>query len=292
MRIEKKDTHILLTPEEDSFEDSHHSFSKETDILMKAHIIIQLSDNLNTDEKEICLFLDIATEKKKNSTSFIVVATGIDASAVELETPIPRRTLKAPLPLREEDIQREEVAEEDVSEPEVEVVPVLEVEVAATAQAGEELSMFDVPEFDQTATEPVKSEPAEVVAEMPVAPAQDDLPEPMYQHQEEAENIEHLPDPIEAVEPSEATYRRLQQAVEKEPMVDPRESLRPALQPEEPKRGVLGGFISRMTGGQAEDGYHDEDSARAEPSFQDEVEQMSPSDDQVEVPAFLRRQAN
>ena len=221
-----------------------------------------------------------------------VVATGIDASAVELETPIPRRTLKAPLPLREEDIQREEVAEEDVSEPEVEVVPVLEVEVAATAQAGEELSMFDVPEFDQTATEPVKSEPAEVVAEMPVAPAQDDLPEPMYQHQEEAENIEHLPDPIEAVEPSEATYRRLQQAVEKEPMVDPRESLRPALQPEEPKRGVLGGFISRMTGGQAEDGYHDEDGARAEPSFQDEVEQMSPSDDQVEVPAFLRRQAN
>lgn len=78
MRIEKKDTHILITPDEDSFEDFYRSFSKETDILMKEHIIIQLSDNLNTDEKEISLFLDIVAEKKKNSTSFIVVATGID----------------------------------------------------------------------------------------------------------------------------------------------------------------------------------------------------------------------
>ena len=216
-----------------------------------------------------------------------VVATGIDASAVELETPIPRRTLKAPLPLREEDIHQE--AEVEVApEPVVETEPMVEPEpaVAASLDDAEELSMFDVPDFDQT-TAP---EPIPAVAEVS-EPVADELPEPMYQHQAEAENIEHLPEPVEAAEPSEATYRRLQQAVEKEPEIDPRETLRPALQPEEPKRGVLGGFISRMTGGQTDDGYHDEE-ARAEPSFQDEVEQMSPSDDQVEVPAFLRRQAN
>ncbi|MEM7241202.1 MAG: cell division protein FtsZ [Pseudomonadota bacterium] len=214
-----------------------------------------------------------------------VVATGIDASGIELETPIPRRTLKAPLPLREEDIHQEaEVAE--VPAAPVEPDPIPEPAVAESPENAEELSMFDVPEFDQNAPEPLP-----MVAEAAQEPVPEEMPEPMYQHQAVAENIEHLPEPEQIPEPSEATYRRLQQAVEKEPEVDPREALRPAFQAEEPKRGVLGGFISRMTGGQTDDGYHDED-GRAEPSFQDEVEQMSPADEQVEVPAFLRRQAN
>ena len=199
-----------------------------------------------------------------------------------MEAPIQRRSLKAPLPLREEDLHTETEAVEEVSfteevameEPDTWDEPEAVEEVAAAS--GQEMSMFDVPNFDQN----------DAVAE------EDTLPEPAYRPQEVAENIEH---PIEEsnvqeIQPSEATYRRLHEAVEKQPEVDPRDALRSFARAEqEPKRGVLGGFISRMTGGSQEDAYSD---AREEPSFRDQVESMDPEDDQVGVPAFLRRQAN
>ena len=208
-----------------------------------------------------------------------VVATGIDASAVELETPIPRRTLKAPLPLREEDLQAEAPTEEIVVDDQVEPSNLSEMPLAPAeaaelpSEAPEEMTMFDVPNFDQN---PAMAEEVDA----------SELPEPVYQPEEVTTNIETLPEPAEDLRPSEATYRRLQMAVEKEPEIDPREALR--VEREEPKRGVLGGFISRMTGA-SDDAYSQ---AREEPSLQDEVAQMSDSDEEVEVPAFLRRQAN
>ena len=110
--------------------------------------------------------------------------------------------------------------------------------------------------------------------------------------EEFVENIEHNVEEVDFAEaqPSEDTVRRLNRAVEKEPEIDPRDALRDfARHTEEPKRGVLGGFISRMTGHANEDAYTAE---REEPSFREEVESMDPNDDQVDVPAFLRRQAN
>ncbi len=207
-----------------------------------------------------------------------VVATGIDAEEAELETPIQRRTLKAPLPLREEDLQDTEptadIQEEDdwMDEP-----AVAQVADEAVAESPQEMTMFDVPNFDQS---------AESVAQ------EEELPAPSYQPEEFVENIEHNVEEVDFAEaqPSEETVRRLNRAVEKEPEIDPRDALRDfARHAEEPKRGVLGGFISRMTGNANEDAYTAE---REEPSFRDEVESMDPNDDQVDVPAFLRRQAN
>ena len=59
------------------------------------------------------------------------------------------------------------------------------------------------------------------------------------------------------------------------------------------RRGVLGGLISRMTGSAAaEPVMREQPTMSQEPQFHGEYEEMDANDDQVEVPAFLRRQAN
>ena len=164
------------------------------------------------------------------------------------------------------------------------------------------------PEADQTAEQPVALEfPFDTEAEEPsiaaTATAEDDIPAPAYQPQmEEPEQIV-VPEPVAPAAsapvapgtPTPEAMARLRAAVERVPeTTEPRMS-RPFGEPAAPAKGKFGinSLINRMTG--------QGDSAASEPrtsapslnqqSFETD-ETGSEADERIEIPAFLRRQAN
>ncbi|MCA0921120.1 cell division protein FtsZ [Pseudooceanicola nanhaiensis] len=241
-----------------------------------------------------------------------VVATGIDASESVQDIPVPRRKLAEPL--RQPEAIEAEVVQEAAPAPAPQPVaqaaaPVARVEEEYEPEADEEPSFFD--SFERQAEEP---RPA------PRAAAQDHLPEPAYRPQPvqqapvhyeepEAENFV-APRPRPAGQPSPEALARLQHAVAKAPA---RPAQVPAPQPRAaapaaPQGERRGGFglnnlINRMTG-------HNEQPAapvrqpapkpqaqtRAQPSLRaheaEPEERHDPDQERIEIPAFLRRQAN
>ena len=161
--------------------------------------------------------------------------------------------------------------------------------------------------------EPVVEQPAaEMVAEPSFfdEPEDDVLPEPAYQApvepvretQEEPEPVFYRPAVDNVAQPSQETMARLSAAVQKQQKQPKQQPLRiteeqqraEIMTTQEPeRRGVLGGLISRMTGSAAaEPAMREQPTMSQEPQFHGEYEEMDADDDQVEVPAFLRRQAN
>ncbi len=82
MQIDKKEAYTILTPTEKSTTDFYNALTKEITTLKDEHILINFSENFNTSIKEIILFLDIATDKRENGTSFVLIITGIDIDDV------------------------------------------------------------------------------------------------------------------------------------------------------------------------------------------------------------------
>lgn len=78
MHIDKKETHTVLTPTEKSITDFYNALTKEIVTLKNEHILINFSENFNIETSEISLFLDVATTKRENGTSFVLIITGID----------------------------------------------------------------------------------------------------------------------------------------------------------------------------------------------------------------------
>ena len=225
-----------------------------------------------------------------------VVATGIDAAENVGEDPVPRRTLKSPLPLKADEMAMPVVTET--------VAPVAETVVAQAPTS--EPSFFDEPgptyEEPTSAPQYVQEEYAE-----PATAAHDDMPEPAYrapvEHSVETvaqEPAYYAPASELSGQPSADTMARLAAAVDKQPRQEPlriqpegQRNNQYVEQQEPERRGVFGGLISRMTGGAAaEPAYREQPTVTEDPRYQQEYEEMDNGDDQVEVPAFLRRQAN
>ncbi|MEL7212416.1 MAG: cell division protein FtsZ [Pseudomonadota bacterium] len=223
-----------------------------------------------------------------------VVATGIDATESNAETPLPRRSLAEPLKPVEEAV--EEVAETPAE------IPAF-APAAAAAAAPAEPSLLDRMEPEQAAPAPIPAEPVfEPRMEAPAEPeATDDLPPPAYQPQPAATEVETpeaaafvAPKAPQPGAPSPQAMARLQAAVQKVPA----QAAAPAPQPEpeadKPRFGI-NSLINRMTG------HGTEGAERAAPapmrqqppvqSYDDEPE-ADPEQERIEIPAFLRRQAN
>ena len=236
-----------------------------------------------------------------------VVATGIDAVAGAAEIPVPRRSMKAPLPLNQE---VETAAEETVPG-----LPADHESIATPAYA-EETAMPAAPQaetFAEPAFEPVATAEAEPDLFAEPAQAQDDhfIPEPAYQPQAELPQQPSFSSvqeqPAATGQPSAETLARLEAAVAKQPGQEPlrvhaREELAPAPVAEEaPDRKAgfgLGGLISRMTGSASNDPAPASQTVREQPrlseqpQYTNEYQSMDAEEDQIEIPAFLRRQAN
>ena len=213
-----------------------------------------------------------------------VVATGIDAAEKEIgETPVPRRTLKSPLPLRNDEISIEETSS-NIDNVEIEKNLALE-----------EPSLFDNNDI-------ALKEVAETVQK-----DNDELPEPAYQPMLEevavTNNVEPEFDDFAtdvSGQPSPEIMARLHAAVQKQPRqeplrITPQSNLDETFSYEKPneRKGMFGGLISRMTGSTVvEPAFRSQTRELEEPRYNSEYEEMDVNDEQVEVPAFLRRQAN
>ncbi|MBO6775889.1 MAG: cell division protein FtsZ [Marinibacterium sp.] len=225
-----------------------------------------------------------------------VVATGIDASEIQNDIPLPRRSMAAPLKTK---LSVEEVRHSDP-------LPLEQPIVAATDAAAaveDEPGLFDV---ERTAAadlaEDLFDDPQPVVSE-----DDDGLPPPAYQpeipaFEPRAETLEASPEQLVApTKPaagtvSDETMARLRKAVEKSAP----EAAAPATGEHQPEQSRFGRLITRMTGHATD--TPGESVAPAAPRTQPTMYNADAGSaaqkleegeqDRIEIPAFLRRQAN
>ena len=220
-----------------------------------------------------------------------VVATGIDASVGVADTPLPRRSMSAPLT---NTVSAEAPAAEPAPAAAVAAAPVAAAApAAAPAPAAQERTLFD----DQFQAPEAVEEEFDAFED-----TSDDLPPPAYTPRPEptmapAESFVAPRAPAPGT-PSQEALARLQAAVNKTPSAPAQPAApaatRPAAEPE-PRRGFgLNSLIGRMTGGAQE---AEQPAPRAQPQPQaqparEEAKQADPEQEKIEIPAFLRRQAN
>ncbi len=211
-----------------------------------------------------------------------VVATGIDAIAKEMDAPVPRRSMAAPLA----PVEAAPVAAAPVEMPQPAVAT-----IAEPVPAPQEPTLFE--ELDV---------PAQTAAYQPQpAPqaAADDLPPPAYAPRAEPTLTEAdafvAPRPATPGTPSPEALARLQAAVSRVPNAQQPQpaAAAPAASAEADKpRFGINSLINRMTGAQAEAAPHQP--ARTQPQVTPLHQEPQQGEDQekIEIPAFLRRQAN
>ena len=212
-----------------------------------------------------------------------VVATGIDAVAKSAEVPTPRRSMAAPL--------TQTVAAEEAA-PVAAAAPIAPAAVAAT---------------QAPAAAPVAQEPTLFPAmdEQPAAQdydvaASDDLPPPAYQPRPEptleAPETFVAPQPAATAQPGQPSadaLARLQAAVNRAPAQEPMAEAPRVAEGEKPRFGI-NSLINRMTG-TAGEAAAPEQPVRQQPPVTPmpaPVAESDPEQEKIEIPAFLRRQAN
>ena len=224
-----------------------------------------------------------------------VVATGIDIQKAKAETPVARRSMAAPLtPF---------VAPTPAPEPRQEAVLPL---VASATAARDELQRQDNP-AEATLFDDVGYNDQDADMDS------DDLPAPVYRPQAAQAQAPAAmakdtsaasfvaPRPRAAGSPTPEALARLQAAVSKAPPAQspaqrsPAPAARPAApKPAERPRFGIGSLINRMAGGHTESAAERSPTSRQSPpvtSYDDEAE-LSADQERIEIPAFLRRQAN
>ena len=242
-----------------------------------------------------------------------VVATGIDAVDVNSELPVPRRSMAQPLKQAEE--QQVEAAPVTIS-PVAAAIPVAEHQEPAlfeemnTQQVAAHEQAEDIFEEEAAAFQPEL--PSFVAdrgqAQAPRTQVADDLPPPAYQPpayepqaMQEPEQAAYVaPKAPSLGTPSPEAMARLQAAVHRSPGHDAQPQHAPQAAPEEAERPRFGinSLINRMTGHGAEGGATPAprqqpvaQSSHAAPAPQ-RVAESDPEQERIEIPAFLRRQAN
>ncbi|WP_264213021.1 cell division protein FtsZ [Leisingera thetidis] len=259
-----------------------------------------------------------------------VVATGIDAVDVNTDMPVPRRPMSAPL-RQTVSVESTRPAplelETPVAQPAAaEAAPAPAPEVPEAAAALEEPSLFEEMNAQQAAAQ----EQAEDLFEEPEQIADDGLPPPAYQPQvpefrPQADRAEPQADAFVAPKapapgtPSPQALERLQaaaQRVQQPQAQQPRPAAAPAPQqqhqpqqhsaqhqPEGQRRFGLNSLIHRMTGSaDAPAAKQQPQAVRQQPAMhapapaaqpqQAQAQQADPDQERIEIPAFLRRQAN
>jgi cell division protein FtsZ len=231
-----------------------------------------------------------------------VVATGIDAADVHSELPVPRRSMAAPLP---QPMKTESAAPRQMPAP-------APAKVAAAAQ---EPTLFEELDVQQAAAHDMAED---IFADEEPVAAHDDLPPPAYQPQVAAFDPTPEPEAPRADQfvaprapapgtPSPEALARLRAATQKAaPQYrQPEPAPGPMAQGERPRFGI-NSLINRMTGtnetAPAERPARQQPTARQQPPVQGRAtapapapqptEAVDPDQERIEIPAFLRRQAN
>ena len=85
MKIEKKDGYTLFSTDENILQEALDTFFSTAEKHSTENIFFDISDNLNITPKEFMLFLNIASAKKENGTSFVVIIRSLDIDALPEE---------------------------------------------------------------------------------------------------------------------------------------------------------------------------------------------------------------
>ncbi|WP_225029005.1 cell division protein FtsZ [Xinfangfangia pollutisoli] len=244
-----------------------------------------------------------------------VVATGIDASAqLKPEVPVTRRSMAQPLTLHPAPEPRPEPRREPVSRP----APVAAAPAARPAPAPAPqppMAAADADLFEAL------DDRGQAYAQEPEELMENDLPPPVYRPQPAPQpmaaarpapasinqdpGVFVAPRPRAAGQPSPEALARLQAAVSKNPGAAPQRGAAPApMQPAAPAgqaagagakpRFGIGSLINRMAGHMEAAERPAPQQGRAQPpvtAFDDEPE-AGGDHERIEIPAFLRRQAN
>ena len=226
-----------------------------------------------------------------------VVATGIDATVEQTEVPTPRRRLAEPL------------QPAAVAEPEEE--PVRAPEPVRAERAPEPVAAKPEPRREEPRREPV-AEREEERTLFDASSAGGDLPPPAYQPEprRHPENLHVDDDPQSFVAPrprapgtpTPEALARLQAAVSRAPgqgqrqqSAAPQPAPRPAQPAGDKPRFGINTLLNRMTGHAAEQQQRTTPPLRQKPApqsaYEDDAE-VDPDQERIEIPAFLRRQAN
>jgi len=241
-----------------------------------------------------------------------VVATGIDASEVNTDMPVPRRPMAAPL--------KKTVSVEETRAAPLELEETVEQQPAAVA--AESVSAPEPNLFEGMEAAPVAAETSQPAATSEVYD-DDGLPPPAYQPQvpefqpqsdaaaEHAAEAFVAPKPPAPGTPSPEAIVRLQAAAQKaQPQQQAPQQQRPVAaqpqqapaQPQEQRRFGLNSLIHRMTGSAAEGAEGKPQTLRQQPPAPQQAaapqaapqpsQEADPDQERIEIPAFLRRQAN
>jgi cell division protein FtsZ len=260
-----------------------------------------------------------------------VVATGIDAVDVNTDMPVPRRSMSRPLHTEMHDAPAEEKPA-PTPQPAPARAPIAAETAAPAPAAQASARAPQEPQtpsfFDEAPQQPAR---ADNTRDMfagrryeEVEPVDDDLPAPAYTPQPAA--YEAQPDPLEAEPeafvaprapapgtPSPEAMARLRAAAQRAapterpaaapaPAPRPQAPAAPAAQSERPRFGI-NSLINRMTGSEGE--AQPRAAAPAQPPRQQPPvqrqqaaaapqprQEADPEQERIEIPAFLRRQAN
>ncbi|SFN70021.1 cell division protein FtsZ [Roseovarius lutimaris] len=230
-----------------------------------------------------------------------VVATGIDATEKAEDMPVPRRSLAQPL---------RQPAAPEVTAPVAEEAEEAPAQVAATSTESEP-PLFRELDAQRAAAEDQMEDIFEEES------AADDLPPPAYTPRveefaptayAEEDDLDSFvaPRAPAAGTPSQEAMQRLQAAVSKAPTQPQQRRPQPTAPQQQPAaeerpRFGINSLINRMTGHNAPEAERQPQQAarpvRQQPPMQSAQPQQAPAraqdeDEQIEIPAFLRRQAN
>lgn len=78
MKITKKAAYTLIKSNEDSVKEFVTIFKEKYTDFSEDHIIIDFSEKINIEIKELLLLLKICTKHKTNGKSFVIICKGID----------------------------------------------------------------------------------------------------------------------------------------------------------------------------------------------------------------------
>jgi len=79
MQIKEATNYTLITSDENSLKGFQKSVFEKINAFETAHLILQISEDINIENKEFLLFLSVAEQKQENSTSFVIVNATVNA---------------------------------------------------------------------------------------------------------------------------------------------------------------------------------------------------------------------
>ena len=224
-----------------------------------------------------------------------VVATGIDAVAKSSDLPLPRRSMAAPLKPQVQAEPEAEAAPAPVAATVAVAAPVAAQYVAPAAapaqeQAAEAPTLFEGMD-DARRVEPIEDDFADIHEALAET---DDLPPPAYTPRAEpamdAPEAFVAPRAPAAGTPSPEAMARLQAAVSRAPGQPAAPAAPEVAEAERPRFGI-NSLINRMTGAAAE-AQPQREQPQVTPIHEEPVAEADPEQERIEIPAFLRRQAN